>query len=64
MTTQNPRADSDRQHQNLREQLPWYVNQTLSEAERIEVGEPCRELPGLPSRPHDVATVGHRRTRR
>lgn len=37
MTAQDPCAGSDRQHQDLREQLPWYVNQTLSEAERLDV---------------------------
>lgn len=37
MTTHNPPAGSDRQHQKIQEQLPWYVNQTLSDAERLEV---------------------------
>lgn len=37
MTTHDPCVGSDRPHQDVREQLPWYVNQTLSEADCLDV---------------------------
>lgn len=37
MTGYEESADADRQHHHIWEQLPWYVNQTLPEAERTDV---------------------------
>ena len=48
MTTHDPCASSDRQHQDLREQLPWYVNQTLSDDERLNVEQHLVQLSRLP----------------